>query len=147
MYKRILVATDGSRLSRRAEEVALALAASMDAELIAFSAAPEGTRTLMLPPVAAAGIDPLKLDARLLEGARQAAQRVEDEARRRRIRARAVTPSVRSVAEAIVSQARKLRCDLIVMASHGRRGMQRVLLGSETQNVLAQADISVLVIR
>jgi nucleotide-binding universal stress UspA family protein len=48
---------------------------------------------------------------------------------------------------AIVAAADRLSCDLIVMASHGRRGFQRMLLGSQTQRVLVQAGVPVLVIR
>jgi nucleotide-binding universal stress UspA family protein len=48
---------------------------------------------------------------------------------------------------AIVDAADRLSCDLIVMASHGRRGFQRMLLGSQTQRVLVQAGVPVLVIR
>ena len=51
------------------------------------------------------------------------------------------------VAEAIIGAARKNKCDLIVMASHGRKGLQRVLLGSETQHVLTHGATPVLVLR
>jgi nucleotide-binding universal stress UspA family protein len=49
--------------------------------------------------------------------------------------------------DAIVEIARKRRCDLIVMASHGRRGLSRLLLGSETQAVLSRVKVPVLVVR
>ena len=49
--------------------------------------------------------------------------------------------------QAIVAAADRLACDLIVMASHGRRGFQRMLLGSQTQRVLVQASVPVLVTR
>uniref|UniRef100_UPI003A93B8EF universal stress protein n=1 Tax=Comamonas sp. TaxID=34028 RepID=UPI003A93B8EF len=51
------------------------------------------------------------------------------------------------VAESIVETAKKRDCDLIVMASHGRKGLQRLLLGSETQHVLTHSHIPVLVLR
>ena len=51
------------------------------------------------------------------------------------------------VAEAIIATAKKHECDLIVMASHGRRGIKRLLLGSETQHVLTDSHIPVLVLR
>jgi nucleotide-binding universal stress UspA family protein len=51
------------------------------------------------------------------------------------------------VAQAVIAAARKKKCDLIVMASHGRRGLTRVLLGSETQHVLTHSTIPVLVLR
>ena len=51
------------------------------------------------------------------------------------------------VAEAIIAAAKKHECDLIVMASHGRRGVKRLLLGSETQHVLTHSHVPVLVLR
>ena len=51
------------------------------------------------------------------------------------------------VAEAVISAAKKHKCDLIVMASHGRKGLKRLLLGSETQHVLTHSHIPVLVLR
>ena len=51
------------------------------------------------------------------------------------------------VAEAIIAAAKKHKCDLIVMASHGRKGLKRLLLGSETQHVLTHSHIPVLVLR
>jgi nucleotide-binding universal stress UspA family protein len=51
------------------------------------------------------------------------------------------------VAESIVAAAKKHKCDLIVMASHGRKGIKRLLLGSETQHVLTHSTLPVLVLR
>ena len=51
------------------------------------------------------------------------------------------------VAESLVKAAKKYKCDLIVMASHGRKGIKRLLLGSETQHVLTHSDLPVLVLR
>jgi nucleotide-binding universal stress UspA family protein len=52
-----------------------------------------------------------------------------------------------SPADAIMAAARKHKCDLLVMASHGRRGLKRLLLGSETLHVLTHSGIPVLVLR
>jgi len=51
------------------------------------------------------------------------------------------------IAEAIIAAAKKHNCDFIVMASHGRRGLSRMLLGSETTHVLTHSDIPVMVLR
>ena len=51
------------------------------------------------------------------------------------------------VSDALISAAKKYKVDLIVMASHGRRGIKRLLLGSETQQVLTHASVPVLVLR
>jgi nucleotide-binding universal stress UspA family protein len=58
-----------------------------------------------------------------------------------------VTVSSDLVAEAIVSASKKHKCDLIIMASHGRKGIKRLLLGSETQHVLTHSTVPVLVLR
>jgi nucleotide-binding universal stress UspA family protein len=58
-----------------------------------------------------------------------------------------VTAAVPDVAKAIVEHAVKQKCELIVMASHGRRGFDRLLLGSETQHVLLHSPMPVLVVR
>jgi nucleotide-binding universal stress UspA family protein len=63
------------------------------------------------------------------------------------VKTRAVVVRAELVAEAIIATAKKQRCDLIVMSSHGRRGLKRVLLGSETQHVLTHSAVPVLVLR
>ena len=60
---------------------------------------------------------------------------------------RALTVKSDVVSDAIISAAKKQKCDLIVMASHGRRGVKRLLLGSETNQVLTHSHIPVLVLR
>ena len=71
----------------------------------------------------------------------------KDAAEAEGIKAKAVTVSSDFTAEAIVNTAKKYKCDLIVMASHGRRGMKRLLMGSETMHVLTHSHIPVLVLR
>jgi nucleotide-binding universal stress UspA family protein len=63
------------------------------------------------------------------------------------VKAKAIISKSDLVAEAIMSAAKKQKCDLIVMASHGRKGLKRILLGSETQHVLTQSTVPVLVLR
>ena len=63
------------------------------------------------------------------------------------VKAKAVTIKSDLVAEAIIIAAKKHKCDLIVMASHGRRGIKRLLMGSETQHVLTHSHVPVLVLR
>jgi nucleotide-binding universal stress UspA family protein len=63
------------------------------------------------------------------------------------VKAKAVLTRSDLVAESIMSAAKKYRCDLVVMASHGRKGLKRVLLGSETQHVLTHSTVPVLVLR
>jgi nucleotide-binding universal stress UspA family protein len=60
---------------------------------------------------------------------------------------KAITSKSDLVSDAIIAAAKKHKCDLIVMASHGRNGVKRLLLGSETQLVLTHSTIPVLVLR
>ena len=63
------------------------------------------------------------------------------------VKAKGITVKSDLVSEAIIAAAKKHKCDLIVMASHGRRGIKRLLLGSETQLVLTHSHVPVLVLR
>jgi nucleotide-binding universal stress UspA family protein len=63
------------------------------------------------------------------------------------VKVKPVTAKGDLVAEAVIATAKRQKCDLIVMASHGRRGIKRLLLGSETQQVLTHSHIPVLVLR
>jgi len=72
---------------------------------------------------------------------------VQETAQARGVNAKALVSKSDLVAEAIMAAAKKNKCDLIVMASHGRKGLKRVLLGSETQHVLTHSNVPVLVLR
>jgi nucleotide-binding universal stress UspA family protein len=72
---------------------------------------------------------------------------VQKEALEKGVKATAITVKSDLVSDAIIAAAKKRECDLIVMASHGRRGIKRLLLGSETQQVLTHSHIPVLVLR
>ena len=148
MYKSILVPTDGSELSDAAIKEAAKLAKQLGAKLVLFYAVPH----YRLPPISE-GSTPAWLDAR------QTAIK-ETEAEAKRILASAggnvnlAGVSVEqqfavndSPYEAIIEAANRFQCELIIMASHGRRGLSGVLLGSETQKVLTHSSIPVLVVR
>ncbi len=147
MYQKILVATDGSELSQKAIDSALGLAAKLGAAVVAVKVVPPYPHSYFegsLP------ID-MKQVARTEEHwAAEAMKSLESVQAAGVVRGVTVTPTVvRSdqVSEALIASAKKHRCDLIVMASHGRRGMSRLLLGSETQHVLTHSHIPVLVLR
>ena len=142
MTQRILVATDGSELSERAVAAAVALAKSLGATLVGCAALP------IYPYHGVGEAAPAEAGFRALAGA-QANQHLD--AIERTAQA-ANVPFVRALREGhpddiILQTAEEVQCDLIVMASHGRRGLRAVLLGSETQKVLAQTNRPVLVIR
>jgi nucleotide-binding universal stress UspA family protein len=147
MYKHILIPTDGSRLAARAAADAVKLAAALGARVTTLFVAPPAT------PVVYERFLPVKLvtpevHARMIE---QAAERylgaVKKLAEAAGVRCDAVQVTGDFPAEAIVQTARQRKCDLIFIASRGHRGLAGVLLGSETQKVLAQAQIPVLVHR
>jgi nucleotide-binding universal stress UspA family protein len=148
MYTRILVPLDGSALSDKATGAAIELARALSARIIAFYAAPAGPTAVFSEGAEFTGYASREVfqkmrdafGSQLLEQAtrKAAAAGVSAEGRM----AVSDAPS-----EAILAAAAEAGCDLIVMASHGRRGMSALLLGSETQKVLAHSQIPVLVIR
>jgi nucleotide-binding universal stress UspA family protein len=72
---------------------------------------------------------------------------VKKQAKAAGVKATGVLANSDLVAESVIATAKKYKCDLIVMASHGRKGLERVLLGSETRHVLARGSVPVLVLR
>ena len=148
MFKHILVATDGSRLSDKAVETAIRLARDEGAKLTAFHAT-EDYPIAPFPEYAIAygsiGEDEWKA------GQAKRARRILDKAAARANKAGIDCDTAFKLAlhpyEAIIKEARKRACDLIVMASHGRRGIQGLVLGSETNKVLTHSKLPVLVCR
>ena len=147
MYKRILVATDGSDLSRAAVHSAIELAAAVGAELVALYVVPrypvsyfEGGLTISMDDIA-------RTEKQWSDKGQAVVDAVQQSAQAAGVTARAVVAQSDLVAESIMATANKHSCDLVVMASHGRKGIQRVLLGSETQHVLTHSTIPVLVLR
>ncbi len=149
MYKHILISTDGSQTAQKGVDHGLSLAKSLGArvtlvtvtEPFPFTASPSGL-----------GWVPSKTDVEryeevqkeyadgILNPAKEAAAKLGVEA------AGLHVPDARP-GEAIVDAAKAKDCSLIVMASHGRRGIGRLLLGSQTSEVLAHSAIPVLVVR
>ncbi len=148
MYKNILVATDGSEFSARAIRTAVALAGSSAAKLTGVyviekyvaSAFADG---VMYGPVIS------RKRYREITGreSRKALAAVELEARAGGVQCTTLTIASESPWTGIIVAATSRRADLIVMASHGRRGLSALLLGSETAKVLAHSKIPVLVCR
>ncbi|QNP48308.1 universal stress protein [Diaphorobacter aerolatus] len=147
MYKRILIATDGSTLSDKAVESGLALAALSGATVVALKVIPRYPRSYF------EGSAPLDRDAvkeienRWSDAAQQDLAKIKDRGAADKTAVKCVVAKSDLIAESIITAATKNNCDLIVMASHGRKGIKRVLLGSETQHVLTHSHIPVLVLR
>lgn len=149
MYDHILIATDGSDVARKGVDHGLSLARSLDAKVTVI------TVTEPFPYHAtAAGVGWFPTPADISgyeEGQKLAADRllasIRDAAAKLRVSAAVLHVPDAQPAEAIVEAARTEGCNLIVMASHGRRGLGRLLLGSQTAEVLAHSPVPVLVVR
>jgi len=147
MYKHILIPTDGSKLSRRAVVAGVRLAHALGARVTGLFAAPAAT-PLVYRGLLPSGITTTPKQQKMIEQkAAVCLEVVEGAARKARVRCETVTVTSDFPAAAILATARKHKCDLVFMASHGRRGLKRALLGSETQKVLVEGATPVLVFR
>ena len=145
MFRKILVATDGSALSDEAAAAAVEFARATNASMVALSVA-ESYVTPVLPDGGVV-VDTRDLDAAFSQAAQQHAGKVEAAARQAGVPCEAVVRQGYAAHEEITAAAREHGCDLIWMASHGRRGLDRLLLGSVAQKVLTYSSIPVLVYR
>lgn len=145
MYQRILVPTDGSHLSERAALAAVDFAKGGGAQLVALTAIPEFHAFTANPEMLEQTRQQYAQSSR--ESGQHALDQVAAAARDAGVPCTCVQVVSDAPHEAIISAAREHRCDLIVMASHGRRGIKGLLLGSETQKVLVHSAIPVLVVR
>jgi nucleotide-binding universal stress UspA family protein len=88
-----------------------------------------------------------RIEGQWTEAAKAALDTVQKAAKAKGVSAKGVTVKSDVVSDAIIATAKKQKADLIVMASHGRKGIKRLLLGSETQQVLTHSHVPVLVLR
>lgn len=147
MYQRILLATDGSELSQKAVASAIELAALCGAELVAITVIPRYPQSYFEGSVALPVEEMMAVEKQWENQGQALVDAVKKAAADKGVTALSITLKSDVVSDALISAAKKHQCDLIVMASHGRKGIQRLLLGSETQHVLTHTDIPVLVIR
>ncbi len=147
MYKKILVATDGSTLSKKAVANAIELAASLGAELVALKVVPRYPQSYFEGGLALQAAEVERVEAQWASEAQAIVDAVKQAAEGQGVKAKAVTARSDVVSDAIIAAAKKHKCDLVVMASHGRKGVKRLLLGSETQQVLTHSHVPVLVLR
>lgn len=147
MYKRILVATDGSKLSDLAVQHALQLADLTGAEVVALKVVPRYPQTYFEGGVVLAAEEIKKIEQQWHDEAQAVVNAIKSKGQQQQIKVKAATVKSDLIAEAIIAAAKRHKADLIVMASHGRRGLKRLLMGSETQQVLTHSHIPVLVLR
>ena len=147
MYKRILVATDGSTLSKKAVASAVELAALSGAELVAVKVTPRYPQSYFEGSLPLSATEVSKIEKQWTDTAQKVVDAVAKSAKSKGVTVKAVVVKSDIVSDAVIAAAKKHKADLIVMASHGRRGIKRLLLGSETQQVLTHASVPVLVLR
>ena len=149
MYRHILVPTDGSKLSTRAAKAAARLARQHKARITAlYAIAPFRPAIYGIDAIAYSAVYTREdYDAGMRKAADQALGKVRAAAQAEKVPFTGISVIEGHPWEAIVNAARRKKCDLIVMASHGRRGVEGLLLGSETQKVLTHTKTPVLVCR
>jgi nucleotide-binding universal stress UspA family protein len=147
MYTHILIPTDGSDTSRRAIAGGIELAKALGAKVTALYAAPTATPVVYKHFLPVGYTTPEKHAKAIKRAAAHYLGVAEEAAKAAGVACETVCVTDDFPANAILAAAKKRRCDLIYMASHGHRGVSGVLLGSETQKVLAHTKIAVLVHR
>ena len=147
MYRRILVATDGSTLSKKAVKSAIELAGAVDAELVALYVVPRYPVSYFEGGVTVSTEDIARTEKQWADKGQAVVDAVREAAQAAGVKAKAPISRSDLVAKSILATVKKNKCDLVVMASHGRKGLKRILLGSETQHVLTHSTVPVLVLR
>ncbi|WP_118179366.1 universal stress protein [Paraburkholderia phosphatilytica] len=144
MFRHILVPTDGSDLSRKAILGAIDLARAVGARVTAYACLPQYPYS----PFSEVVIEPpADFQERGEREAREHLKEVEDLARSSGVECTSETSTHPSPYLGIIEAAEQGGCDVIFMASHGRRGLGSILIGSETQRVLTHTKIPVIVYR
>ena len=145
MFKSILLPIDGSELSEKATATAIQFALLNQARIVAV--------TVVQPlPLAPLGDGSVMIDSGQYATEMQAAasghiDKVAFAAKAAGIPFEGLVSMSTSPSDEIVEAAKKYHCDIILMASHGRTGLEKLLLGSETQKVLSHTELPVLVLR
>jgi nucleotide-binding universal stress UspA family protein len=147
MYQRILVATDGSDLSNTALHYAVGLAALCQAKLVIVTVVPRYPQSYFEGGIAMQAEDIKRVEERWSQEGQAIVDAAAKIALEKGVTAKALAIKSDVVSDALLTTARAQECDLIVMASHGRKGIKRLLLGSETQHVLTNSPIPVLVLK
>jgi nucleotide-binding universal stress UspA family protein len=148
MYKHILIATDGSELATKALDHGLALAKREEARVTVVTVTEPWSVFDITHEARQGRRDPI---GHFEEVAAAAASRILDDAAQRSrshdVSCECIHVKNQHPAEGIIATAAERSCDLIVMASHGRRGMSRLLLGSQAYEVLSHCKVPALIVR
>lgn len=139
MYKNILIATDGSELAEKAIVQGLALAKVLRSKVVVITVTEQ---MVISSPLALA-----EYEKAMHESAQKLLARISKDAKQKGVECETVHIRDTYPADAIIAEAEAKKCDLIVMSSHGRRGVTRLLLGSQALAVLTHSKIPVLICR
>lgn len=145
MYRRILVPVDGSKTGALGLREAIRLAKDQGAKLRLVHIVDK----MAIIGMADAGIDPGPVLARLARSGRALLKQARETAKKLGVDAETAfyEPVTKRVADTVLSEAKKWRADLIVMGTHGRRGVRRLVLGSDAEQVVRLAEVPVLLVR
>ena len=147
MFKHILIPTDGSPLSNKAIEAGIALARETGARITGCHVVDAVPARLFAAPYRGEEEAIAKFEQRQLELARDEVAQFARQAEKQGVRFEPVVEKAPTAYEGIVKMAQERNCDLILMSSHGRRGLARLALGSVTDKVIQLSKIPVLVYR
>ena len=147
MYQNILVPTDGSKLSMKAVKTAVRLASALGARVTGVYCIPTFSDPIYTEGLSVAGPSAGRQRAEAKKAGSKALAEIEKSARAAGVACGSAILASGTPWEGILKTAKSRRSDLIVMASHGRRGISALLLGSETVKVLTHSTIPVLVYR
>jgi nucleotide-binding universal stress UspA family protein len=147
MFSHILIPTDGTEHSKRAAEAGVALAKAVGARVTGLYAEPAPTPVVYKNFLPVRYVSPDEHAAAIERAADRYLGVIEAAAAAAGVQCKTIRLTSEYPAETILDVARRRKCDLIVMASHGHTGLAGLLLGSETQKVLTHAKIPVLIFR
>jgi nucleotide-binding universal stress UspA family protein len=147
MYKHILVPVDGSTLSLKALDSAAGLAKAMGARVTAVTVMPAYPTIVAGDGYMVEPISPQEWEKSVARHSELVEKNAGKRAATKGLDISFVTATTDQPYLGIIETAKKKKCDLIVMASHGRRGISALLLGSETTKVLTHSKIPVMVVR
>jgi nucleotide-binding universal stress UspA family protein len=145
MYKNILIATDGSELAQKAIDHGLGLAKALGAKVSAVMVTEPWASVAPGEMAFAYPIEIYEKDA--AASAAKCLAAVDSAAKKLGVVCDTKHLSDQYPAEGIIAHAKDKNCDLIVMASHGRRGLSRLLMGSQAIDVLTHSSVPVLICR
>ena len=145
MYEHVLIATDGSEVAQKAVDQGLALAKALNAKVTVITVTEPWFA--VAPPYGPGDFPIEQYDKIAAEGAALILRDVEAAARRAGVACETLHVKDKFAAAGIIETARDHGCDIIVMSSHGRRGLTRLLLGSQANKVVTSSTVPVLICR